>query len=489
MDPPDTLKPSETTKTLFDKIWDTHVVASKQSGLDLLHVDRSLLTDLSGTLGLEQTKARGRNVMSPKLHLAVPDHMIDTACEGGVSSAEQARWVNSLVDISGEQEIRLLNRAQGSQGIVHVVGLETGFSLPGSTVVCGDSHTTTHGAVGALAWGVGSTEVEHVLATQTLWLKRPKQALVLVEGVVGRGVVSKDIVLYLIRTLGPDFGREHAVEFSGSTVQQMSIEARATLCNMAAELGARYAIIAPDENTYSYLHGLELAPKGSLRQQALLAWRNLRRDVDAHFHRVVTIDIDDVEPQVTWGIALDQAVSVGGNLPMPSERNAGAYEYMGLVGGTAIGDVPIDYVFIGSCTNGRIEDLRAAAAVVQHRKIHPSVTAWVVPGSQRVKRQAESEGLATIFLDAGFEWRHPGCSMCVSTNGDRIPAGKRCVSTSNRNFIGRQGPGARTHLASPLTAAASALTGRITDPRQFLGDEDNQGRRGCCDISTTQRVS
>lgn len=460
---------TNTQRTLIEKIWSSHVIATDIRDVDLLHIDRCLLTDLSGTLALEQIKADGRAVAQPNLNLAIPDHMIDTGCEGGISNPVQARWINSLNKLSTEAGIRLLDRHTGSQGIVHVVGLETGFCLPGTTIVCGDSHTSTNGAIGALAWGIGSTEAEHVLATQTLWLSLPKQARITISGSLQHGVTAKDVALYVIRELGPDFGREHAIEFAGPTVRRMSIAERATLCNMAIELGARFAIIAPDQTTVDYLYGQPLSPVGTDWKVANDNWESLYSDPDAHFGKDVHIFVSHLSPQITWGTTLGHVIGIGEAIPTCSGETENSLRYMGVNPGELIANTPIQYVFIGSCTNSRLDDLIAASLVVRGRKVAAGVKAWIVPGSQRVKQLAEGQGLDKIFIDAGFEWRHPGCSMCVSANGDNVPAGARCVSTSNRNFIGRQGPGARTHLASPLTAAASAIAGRIADPREYLG--------------------
>lgn len=458
--------------TILDKVWDEHVVARSPEGLDLLHVDRSLLTDLSGTVGLEDVAADGRAVAVPGLHMAVPDHAIGTDPNGDDPRVERrrARFVGTLEALSGQAGVRHLGRGSGRQGIVHVTGLERAFSLPGLTVVCGDSHTSTQGAVGALAWGIGSTETKHVLATQTLWLKKPRQARIHLDGALSRGVSAKDVILWLIGRLGADYGREHLVEFAGPLVEAMSVEGRATICNLAVELGARFGIVGPDEVTFSYLHGRDFAPKGQAWDAAVAHWRTLRTEDGACFDKQAGFDVNQVAPQITWGTSPEQVIDIDGRLPPPGKVDATVADYIGLAPGQPIAGVPVDYVFIGSCANSRIEDLRAAAEVVRGRRVADSVQAWVVPGSEAVRSAAEREGLDAIFRDAGFQWRLPGCSMCVGANGDVVPPGKRCVSTSNRNFMGRQGPNSRTHLASPATAAASAIRGAIADPRGTLRD-------------------
>lgn len=447
-------------KTLFDKIWETHTVKRSADGLDLIFIDRHLLTDLTGTVGLDEMARDGRNVRDPDLQLAVPDHLISTANSETVVEPQFAHWVETLETLAKAASIRHLPRGSGAQGIVHVIGVEKGFSLPGATVVCGDSHTSTHGAVGALAWGIGSTEVKHVLATQTLWMKRPKTARIWLDGNLAEDVSSKDAVLWLIGQLGADYARGHAVEFAGSAIKQMSIEERATVCNLAIEMSARWGVIAPDQVTFDYLDGRDMTPKGKLWTQALTHWKSLKSDENAVFDKEVRFDASKIRPQITWGTSPEQVGSLDSIVP-DTDVDADALGYIGLSPGQRLEDVLVDYVFIGSCANGRIEDLRAAASVLKGRKIADHIEAWVVPGSEAVKQAAEAEGLDDVFIQAGFQWRQPGCSMCVSVNGDLVPPGKRCVSTSNRNFVGRQGPRARTHLASPVTAAACAVAGRI----------------------------
>lgn len=457
--------------TTLDKIWNAHRIKSSADGLDLLFVDRHYLTDLSGTLGLEDLQAKHRAIRRPDLTVAIPDHMIETEPDGEAASLPaNRRFVEPLRRLSAEASIQHLGRDSGRQGIVHVTALEDGLTLPGLLVVCGDSHTTTHGAVGALALGIGSTEVAHVLATQAIWVKKPHQARVRLTGRTGPGVFAKDIALALIGSLGADFGREHALAFEGEVVERMSIEERATLCNMAVEFGARIGYVAPDETTFHYLARTKAVPTGALWNTALEAWRALRPDPDAVYHKDVSFDVSGLTPQITWGTSVQHGMAIDAAVPDGGELDASRL-YMDVQAGQKLVDTPIQHVFIGSCTNSRIEDLRVAASIARQGKVARGVRAWVVPGSQAVQRQAEAEGLDAIFRDAGFQWRMPGCSMCVGTNGDTVPAGERCVSTSNRNFVGRQGPGARTHLASPATAAASALAGCIADPRPFIDQQ------------------
>lgn len=447
--------------TLFGKLWERHRILTSPEGLDLIHIDRSLLTDLSGTIGLEEMEEDGRKVSNPTLHAAMPDHVIPTGKEDTPQQASlRVRFVRNLDRLSQAEGIRHFERGSGRQGIVHVVGLEQGFTLPGVTLVCGDSHTSTHGAVGALAWGIGSSEVKHVLATQTLWMKRPKTARIWLDGNLQNGVFSKDLILWLIGELGADYGREHAIEFTGQAIDALSIEARASVCNLGVEMGARFALIAPDEKTFAYLEGRPFAPAGTLWGAALEDWHTLHTDADATFDKEIRFDVSDITPQITWGVSPEHVTGGAGTAPADGAET-GALDYMGLKAGQSLLGLSVDYVFIGSCANSRIEDLRVAADIVKGRKVAKSVTAWVVPGSEAVKRSAEEEGLADIFIAAGFEWREPGCSMCNAVNGDLVAPGKRAVSTSNRNFVGRQGPKARTHLASPATAALCALAGEI----------------------------
>jgi len=462
--------------TMFDRIWAAHVVATLGGGFDLLHVDRHLLHDLSGPSALGALRAKNLAVRNPELTFATPDHGVSTLPgRDEESSPIGARLVPALRHACREADIRLFDIDDPAQGIVHVIGPELGLTLPGIMLVCGDSHTCTHGGLGAVAWGIGSTEITHVLATQTIIQQRPRTLRISFEGALGAGVEPKDLILHAIATLGAAAGSGHAVEFAGPATRALSVEGRMTLCNLSIEMGAKIGVVAPDETTFTYLEGRPFAPRGMLWEQALADWRTLPSDPDARFDRDETLDASAVAPQVSWGTSPEHTIGVDGRVPDPecapdaAHRKAwiDALAYMDLEPGRPIEDVPIDQVFIGSCANGRLSDLRAAASVVRDRRVAPRVTAWVVPGSRAVKRAAEAEGLAQVFRDAGFEWREPGCSACSATNGETVPAGQRCVSTSNRNFVGRQGPGARTHLTSPAMAAAAAVTGAITDVRKL----------------------
>jgi 3-isopropylmalate/(R)-2-methylmalate dehydratase large subunit len=463
--------------TLFDKVWDEHVVADLGDGYALLHVDRHLLHDLGGGRAVADIREKGYRVRRPGLTFATPDHAITSAPgRAGTTEAGQ-RLLEDLRSLSRENGVRLFDLGEPGQGIVHVVGPEQGLSLPGALLVCGDSHTCTHGGMGALAFGIGSSEVAHVLATQALVQRRPKRMRVRFEGALAPGVTPKDMILYLIGKIGAAGGNGHAVEYAGSAIRALPVEGRLTLCNLSIELGAKIGMVAPDDTTFSYLAGRPFAPKGALWDEALAHWRRLPSDDDGVFDREVEIDVTEIAPQITWGTSPEQVVAVDGRIPDPAtiadagKRRAAeaALDYMGLAPGAPIAGTPVDWVFIGSCTNSRISDLRAAAEVARRGKVAAGVRAWVVPGSEGVKRQAEAEGLDRIFKAAGFEWREPGCSMCLAANGETVPRGKRSVSTSNRNFVGRQGPGARTHLASPAMAAAAALAGAIADVRRERG--------------------
>jgi 3-isopropylmalate/(R)-2-methylmalate dehydratase large subunit len=463
-------------KTLFDKIWDAHVVADLGENWSLLHIDRHLLHDLSGSRALEDLASRGLRVRNPGLAFATPDHAVSSAPgRTAASFAPGEPLHDGLRDGAAATGIPFFGLGEDGQGIVHVMGPELGIVLPGVTLICGDSHTCTNGALGALAFGVGSSELTHALATQTLRQRRPKRMRVRIEGQPGPGIGPKDLILHIIGRLGAGAGTLHAVEYAGAAVRAMSIEQRLTLCNLSIEMGAKMGLIAPDETTYAYLAGRRYAPKGAAFDQAVGVWRTLPSDPDAVFDREEIIDAASVAPTITWGTSPEHAIGVDGLIPDPAtdpdldRRTARrtALDYMGLEPGRPIAGTPVDWVFIGSCTNGRLSDLRDAAAIARGRRVANGVTAWVVPGSERVKRDAEAEGLDRVFLDAGFAWREPGCSMCVAANGERVPPGQRSVSTSNRNFVGRQGPGARTHLASPAMAAAAAVTGQITDVRRL----------------------
>ncbi|MBT5195752.1 MAG: 3-isopropylmalate dehydratase large subunit [Rhodospirillaceae bacterium] len=462
-----------TAKTLFDKLWDSHVVRSLGENLDLLHVDRLLIHDLSGSRAMMDLNERGLTVRNPELCLSVPDHSVSSLPGRTLASSPNGeRLGGALRDMSAAAGVPHYGIDHPNQGIVHVVGPETGFTLPGSLLVCGDSHTSTHGAMGALAWGIGSSELVHVLATQTIRQRRPGTMRINIDGELGAGVEAKDVILHIIGHLGVAAGIGYAVEYAGSTIRDMGIEERLTISNLSIEFGARMGMVAPDETTYEYLHDRPLVPKDAAWDTALEYWRGLPSDEDAVFDREVSFDAADIAPQITWGTSPGQTVAVTEEIPTPDSfveaelrSNAEtALEYMGLNPGDNIAGTKVDRVFIGSCTNSRLTDLRRAAAIAQGRQVAPGTTAWVVPGSGIVKSEAEAEGLHEIFLAAGFEWREPGCSQCVATNGEIVAPGERCVSTSNRNFVGRQGPKARTHLAGPAMAAA-AIAGEITDVR------------------------
>ena len=463
-------------RTLFDKIWDAHVVADLGEGWCLLNIDRHLLHDLSGSRALGELTRRGLQVRNPALAFATPDHAVSSAPgRTAASFAPGEALHDGLRDGSAASGIAFFGLGQEGQGIVHVMGPELGIVLPGFTLICGDSHTCTNGALGALAFGVGSTELTHSLATQTLRQKRPKRMRVRIEGTPGAGVGPKDLILHIIGRLGAGAGTGHAVEFAGAAVRAMPVEQRMTLCNLSIEMGAKMGLIAPDDTSYAYIKGRRYAPKGEAFDRAVAAWRHLPSDPDAVFDREEAVDAAAVAPTITWGTSPEHAIGVDEAIPDPeaeadperrSARRA-ALDYMGLQPGRPIAGTKIDWVFIGSCTNGRLSDLREAAAILRGRRVADGVAAWVVPGSERVKRDAEAEGLDQLFREAGFAWREPGCSMCVAANGERVPPGARSVSTSNRNFVGRQGPGARTHLASPAMAAAAAVTGVISDVRRL----------------------
>lgn len=460
-------------ETLFDRIWNEHVVADLKDGFALLHVDRHLMHD-GGGQNLLMLRKRGYQVRNPELTFATADHTISTTPGRADTNANGVRCLNDLRAETKDRNIRLFDIGDPGQGIVHVIGPEQGLSLPGALIVCGDSHTCTHGGMGALAFGIGATECLHVAATQTLVQRRPKTMRVNFAGIAPQEITAKDMILHVIGQLGTAGGTGYAVEYAGAAIRALEIEGRLTLCNLSIELGAKIGMIAPDDKTYAYLHGRPLAPKGALWDQALAYWRTLPTDAEAVFDREVTLDVSAIAPQITWGTSPEHVIGIDERIPDPagiadaSRRRAmqAALAYMDLRAGEPIKGTKIDWVFIGSCTNSRLSDLRAAAGVVRGHKVAAHVHAWVVPGSETVKREAEAEGLDRIFLDAGFEWRDPGCSMCLAANGETVPRGQRSVSTSNRNFVGRQGPGARTHLASPAMAAAAALAGSIADVRQ-----------------------
>lgn len=450
--------------------------------MQLLHVDRHYLLDLGGARALNEISGGGFKIRNPELTFATADHLVST--QPGRSGGPDA-GINATLDSFRRETraagIRLFDVNDTGQGIVHVVGPEQGLTLPGALIVCADSHTCTHGALGAIAFGMGGSELKHVLATQTIIQRRPKTMRVRYQGAIGLGVEAKDMILALIGQIGAAAGTGYAVEYVGEAVNALSPEARMTICNLSIEFGARIGLVAPDEKVFSYLRGRPYSPKGALWDAALAKWRELYSDADAQFDAEVEIDCARIAPQVTWGVSPEQVIAVDGMVPDPAKAQnpeqriaqEKALDYMGLLAGQGIAGTRIDRVFIGSCTNSRLPDLQAAAAVAKGRKVASHVRAWVVPGSQMVKRDAEAKGLDRVFLDAGFEWREPGCSMCLSANGDVVEPGARCVSTSNRNFVGRQGPGSRTHLASPAMAAAAAIAGEIADVRRFIQGENS----------------
>ena len=471
-------------QTLYEKIWNDHVVEKRHDGTSLIFIDRHLVHEVTSPQAFEGLRVAGRKVRRPDLTLAVPDHNLPTTARRDVAGnripipdPESAAQLEALEMNAPAFGIRYIADADVEQGIVHVVGPEQGFSLPGATIVCGDSHTASHGGLGALAFGIGTSEVEHVLATQTLQLKQSKTMEVRVEGELGPGVTAKDVVLHITGVLGASGGTGYVVEYTGSVIRNLSVEGRLTVSNMAIEHGARAGLVAPDDTTFAYLKGRPMAPTGSQWDAAVAYWRSLATDAGATYDKVIIIDAAAIAPSVTWGTSPEDVLPITGivpdpmSFPDPSKQIAAqkSLDYMGLTAGTRMTDVEVQNIFIGSCTNSRIEDLRAAAAVLKGRTKAAGIKwAIVVPGSGLVKKQAEAEGLDQIFIDAGLEWREPGCSACLGMNPDKVPAGERCASTSNRNFVGRQGPGARTHLVSPAMAAAAAVTGRLTDVRTLV---------------------
>jgi 3-isopropylmalate/(R)-2-methylmalate dehydratase large subunit len=455
-------------QTLATKVWQRHVVAAAAGEPDLLYVDLHLVHEVTSPQAFESLRLAGRRVRRPDLTLATMDHNVPTA--GGPAAADETsrRQMEALEDNCRREGIQLYGMGSARQGIVHIIGPELGLTQPGLFIVCGDSHTSTHGALGAIAFGVGTSEVEHVLATQTMRQRPPRQMAVTVEGDLPRGVTAKDVVLGIIAHIGVAGGQGHIIEYRGSTIRGLGMAGRMTVCNMSIEAGARAGMIAPDDVTFAYLEGRPFAPTGRAWEGALDDWRRLPTDPDAGFDREVRIDAAQLEPYVTWGTNPGQSVPVTGRVPAPTgEGDTRALAYMGLEAGTAIQDIALDRVFIGSCTNARIEDLRVAAAVLKGKHVHPRVRAMVVPGSASVKAAAEAEGLDDVFRQAGFEWRDAGCSMCLGMNPDVLAPGERCASTSNRNFEGRQGRGGRTHLVSPPMAAAAALAGHFVDVREL----------------------
>ncbi len=467
-------------KTLFDKVWENHIVHKGDGNQCLLYIDRHLVHEVTSPQAFEGLRVNGRNVRRPDLTLGVADHNVPTTSrEKGINSIKDKiakLQVDTLEKNLAESKIKYIPLTSKNQGIVHIIGPELGFTLPGTTVVCGDSHTSTHGAFGSLAFGIGTSEVEHVLATQTLLQKKPKNLKITINGSLKKNVTSKDIILKIISEIGTAGGTGHVIEFNGTAVSNMSMEERMTLCNMSIEAGAKAGLIAPDQKTFDYIRGLPFAPKKNKWEEALKYWKTLYSDKDAVFNKEYLYEIDDLKPFVTWGTSPQDGICINEKIPSPDKlddpdkKNAmrKSLNYMGLEPNKKITDVSIQKVFIGSCTNGRIEDLRSAANYIKGKKVSKSVEALVVPGSGVVKEKAELEGIKEIFIEAGFQWRDPGCSMCLGMNPDQLKNGERCASTSNRNFEGRQGRGGRTHLVSPITAAASAVKGYFADVTKDL---------------------
>ena len=464
------------TKTLYDKIWNDHLVDQQEDGTALLYVDRHLIHEVTSPQAFEGLRLAKRKVRQPKLTLAVADHNVPTTDRSqGIKDKESAIQVDTLRKNCQEFNIELFDMSDKRQGIVHIIGPEQGFTQPGTIIVCGDSHTATHGAFGALAFGIGTSEVEHVLATQTLVQKKSKNLRISVNGKLPIGVTSKDVILQIIGKIGTAGGTGYVIEYAGDVISSLTVENRMTICNMTIEGGARAGLIAPDEKIFRYLKGKPMAPKNEIWDKAVEYWSKLNSDNNANFDKEVTLKGEDIQPMVTWGTSPQDVITIDGKVPNPSDekdndrRNSieRSLKYMGLKPNTLIKDIKIDKVFIGSCTNGRIEDLRDAAKILKDKKIASHVKAMVVPGSGLVKEQAEQEGLDKIFLNSGFEWREPGCSMCLAMNADKLKPEERCASTSNRNFEGRQGRGGRTHLVSPAMAAAAAISGNFDDVRKY----------------------
>ena len=463
-------------QTLFDKIWNNHLVNVQDDGTCLIYIDRHLVHEVTSPQAFEGLRISGRTVRRPDATLAVADHNVPTTDRsGGIDDEESRIQVEALSKNCAEFGVELFDMNDIRQGIVHIIGPEQGFTLPGTTLVCGDSHTATHGAFGSLAFGIGTTEVEHVLATQTLLQSPLKNMRVTVDGSLSIGVTAKDMILAIIGEMGTAGGTGHVIEYAGQAISELSMEGRMTVCNMTIEGGARAGLVAPDEKTYEYLKGLPKSPKGAAWEQAIEFWKTLLSDDGAQYEKELTLKAADIAPQVTWGTSPEDVVPITAQVPAPDDFDDEgkqkqvkmSLEYMGLEPGTPLNEIAIDWVFIGACTNGRLEDIRAAAEVAKGRRVADGVTALVVPGSGLIKEKAEEEGLSEILIEAGFDWREPGCSMCLAMNADKVPPGKRSASTSNRNFKGRQGPGARTHLVSPAMAAATAVTGHLTDVRDL----------------------
>ncbi|MEM7268995.1 MAG: 3-isopropylmalate dehydratase large subunit [Pseudomonadota bacterium] len=462
-------------RTLYDKIWDAHVAHEAEDGTCLLYIDRHLVHEVTSPQAFEGLRMSGRKVRQPGMTVAVPDHNVPTSNRaGGIDDEESRIQVDTLRENATSNGITYYDVDDIRQGIVHIVGPEQGWTLPGMTVVCGDSHTATHGAFGALAHGIGTSEVEHVLATQTLIQKKSKNFKVEVTGTLPVGVTAKDITLSIIGMTGTAGGTGYVIEYCGQAIRELSMEGRMTVCNMAIEGGARAGLIAPDEKTFEYVKGRPHAPKGAAYEAAVAQWKTLYSDEGAHFDKVITLKGEDIAPVVTWGTSPEDVLPITANIPQPADFEGGkidaaarSLDYMGLTPGAKLQDVAIDTVFIGSCTNGRIEDLREVARIVDGKQVKDGIRAMIVPGSGLVKAQAEEEGVADVLKAAGFDWREPGCSMCLAMNADKLAPGERCASTSNRNFEGRQGKGGRTHLMSPGMAAAAALAGRLADVREY----------------------
>ena len=467
-------------KTLYDKIWETHLVEEKDDGTCILYIDRQIIHEITSAQAFDGLRENNRPVRVPDAHLLVADHNVPTAGRAdGIENEESRIQIELLEKNAREYGLPFIDFLDVRQGIVHVIGPEQGFTQPGLTLVCGDSHTATHGALGALAFGIGTSEVEHVLATQTLLQKPSKNMRITVNGQLRGGVTAKDVILAIIGKIGTAGGTGCVIEYAGSVIEGMSVEGRMTVCNMSIEAGARAGLVAPDQKVFDYLGGRPMAPKGAAWEQAVEYWKTLKSDPGAIYDIEVELDAADIEPYVSWGTSPEMVGPIGGKVPNPADIDdeakrqtvEGALEYMNIEAGMKLTDIHVDKVFIGSCTNSRIEDLRAAAAVAKGRRVADSVYAMVVPGSGLIKEQAEAEGLDQIFTEAGFDWREPGCSMCLGMNGDMLEPGERSASTSNRNFQGRQGPGGRTHLVSPAMAAAAAVTGHLADVRELAPAE------------------
>ena len=462
-------------KTLFDKIWSDHLVGQREDGTSLLYIDRHLVHEATSPQAFEGLKLSNRKVRRPESTFATADHNVPTIDRENIADEQSRIQVETLAKNTKEHNIEYFELTDRRQGIVHIIGPEQGITQPGMTMVCGDSHTSTHGAFGALAFGIGTSEVEHVLATQTIVQKPAKNMRIAVNGKLPFGVTSKDLILYIIGQIGTAGGNGHVIEYAGTTLKPLSMESRMTICNMSIEAGARAGLIAPDQITFDYIKGRPYAPSNEHWEKAIEYWSSLPSDQDAFYNKELIINSDEIDPMVTWGTSPEDVVAVNGFVPDPSSGNTEnkqksiqrSLDYMGLKSGTKITDIRLDKIFIGSCTNGRIEDLRNVASIVKDKKIASHIGGMIVPGSGLVKKQAEEEGLSKIFIDAGFEWRDAGCSMCLGMNPDQLKPGERCASTSNRNFEGRQGRGGRTHLMSPELAAASAIVGNISDIRDF----------------------